>query len=99
MEPKTFSKKAKPNVSLYSSNLNSLNINFYDLIFRPKKKKKTFAKEIYSYIFINLCSFSPLNAPKINDLYMTKSQYKRKIDGGKNLQINLCNLLFLGIYL
>ena len=74
VEPKTFSKKAKLNVSLYSSNLNSLNINLYDLIFRPKKKK-TFAKEIYSYIFINQCFFSPLNAPKINDLYMTKSQY------------------------
>ena len=36
----------------------------------------SFAKEIYSYIFINLCFFFSLDAPNINDLYyMMKSQY------------------------
>ena len=64
-EPKTFSKKAKLNVSLYSSSLNSLNINVYDFIFI---QKKSFTKEIYSYIFINLCFFFSLDAPNINDL-------------------------------
>ena len=78
-----FSKEAKLNAPLYSNSLNSLNINVYDFIFR-QKKKKTFAKEIHSYIFINICFFFSLNAPKINDLYMTKSQYKKKNKGDNN---------------
>ena len=49
-EPKTLSKKAKLNVSLYSSSLNSLNINVYDFIFIPKKKNLLLKR--FTHIFL-----------------------------------------------
>ena len=45
----------------------TLYINVYNFIL--EKQQKSFAKEIYLYIFLFTYT---LNAPKINNLYMTK---------------------------
>ena len=57
-------------IQIYHSILVALTlyINSYDFIFG--KQQKSFAKEIYLYIYFLLTYI--LNALKINDLYMTK---------------------------